>query len=78
MSDCKWGICLDEDTYRLGLFQEVVQYILEDINDRVVIVSPKPITLEGKMKIKELQVSPRFHYGEEVIPEKHPDVSGII
>ena len=40
MQEKKWGICLDCETYNIGLFQKVVQYQEDDESDEVIIILP--------------------------------------
>lgn len=77
MQEKKWGICLDCETYNIGLFYKVVQYQEDDERDEVIIILP--ITAQvSKKNIKELSESPKYIYGEKVFPCNHPSMKGVI
>lgn len=40
MPPYKWGVCLDFDTYDIGLFQTVVQYTADEAGEMAIIMSP--------------------------------------
>ncbi len=72
----RWGVCLE--TYPWGLFQRVVYYRMDGINNKMFILSPRRVLLESGTIMKELQVPPRFWYGDIVVPVNHPDMIGVI
>lgn len=77
MQEKKWGVCLDYDTYNIGLFQKVVQYQEDRENNKAVITLPISYQV-SKENIMELSECPKYIYGEKVSPCNHPDIEGII
>lgn len=73
----KWGVCLDIETYSIGLYQKVVQYKVDDVNKEAWIMLPKNFKL-GKEKIKELSLSPLYTYEEKVSHYNHMEVEGVV
>jgi hypothetical protein len=71
-----WGICLDSKTLEDGLFQTVVQYKID--NRKAIIILPKANYELDIKRIRELPISPRFVYGDQVSPCNHPDIIGVV
>lgn len=73
-----WGICLDAKTLEDGLFQTVVQYKIDHMDNKAVVISPRFNYKLDIEEIKELSAPPQYIYGEQVVPCNHPDVIGVI
>lgn len=72
-----WGICLDISTWQDGLSQAVIQYEMSGDN-QAVIISPRTNCKVDLNKIRKLQTTPKYAYGQRVIPRNHPDIIGVI
>lgn len=73
-----WGICLDSNTLADGLFQKVIQYEIDNANNKVIVLEPKYNQKLDLDKIKELPEPPKYKYGEQVVPCGDPDMVGVI
>ena len=78
MPPYKWGVCLDFDTYDIGLFQTVVQYTADEAGEMAIIMSPVTMIHVKKSNIRELQTPPQFSYGEKIVPHNHFDINGNV
>ncbi len=78
MPPYKWGVCLDFETYDIGLFQTVVQYTADRAGEMAIIMSPVTMVHVRESNIKELKTPPQFSYGERVVPYNHLDTAGIV
>lgn len=72
-----WGICLDGETMKEGLYQTVIQYKINE-NGKAIILLPESIYQPDINCIRELSVPPKYIYGDQVSPCNHPNIIGII
>lgn len=72
-----WGICLDSKAIQEGLFQQVIQYKIDE-NGEVIITLPSTGYRPEIKRIRKLSVPPKYIYGEQVSPCNHPDMIGVI
>ena len=72
-----WGLCLDRNAIQEGLFQTVIQYEMTE-NGEVLIILPETVYKPNIQCIRELLISPKYSYGDQVSPCNHPDITGII
>ena len=73
-----WGVCLDSKSLENGLFQTVVQYKIDPMDNNAVVILPKADYKLDIKGIRELPVHPQYTYGEKVSPYNHPDMIGVI
>lgn len=55
MPPYKWGVCLDFDTYDIGLFQTVVQYTADEAGEMAIIMSPVTVIHVKKSNIRSFR-----------------------
>lgn len=72
-----WGVCLDNQAMEVGLFQAVIRYEIDHLNNTVVVTLPKTDLRLCVEKIKQLPSPPKFVYGDKVYL-CHSGLKGVI
>ena len=71
------GICLDSRAIKEGLFQQVIQYKIDE-NGEVIITLPMTGYRPEIKRIRNLSAPPKHIYGKQVSPRNHPNTIGVI
>lgn len=73
-----WGICLDDLLCEGKLFQRGIKYRVTDETNKAVIIKPVSGYVTDINKIRYIDFSPQYSYGDYVYPVSHPERKGYI